>query len=81
MSQSDALQHGPPPPADEGAAFGTRAVRVNGRIGVRIMLRGFDVMTDRGGPIAFVEIQIPSAVQAVQALRQAVNDARRGWTP
>lgn len=81
MSQSDNIEHGPPPPDELGiGAFGTRAITHDGgrTAGVRIMLKGFSVMSDDAGePIAYIEARLPTVVQAVQALRQAIGDARK----
>lgn len=81
MSQGDLIPHGPPPGdlATHEAAFGTRALRLDGRKGVRLMLKGFRILAAPDGePVAYVDIQIPSAVQSIQSLRQAIADARRG---
>ncbi len=81
MSQFDTVEHGPPPGDTPGyGSFGTRAVTGDGgrTAGVRIMLKGFSLMYDDAGePVAYITILPRGAKQAVQALRQAAEDARR----
>jgi hypothetical protein len=79
--QRDVIRYGPPPATDAStAAFGAAPVRAGNakRGGVRIMLKGFELIGPEGEPIAYADVEIASAVQAVQALRQAIEEARRG---
>lgn len=74
----DTVPDGPPPEIAPGeVAFGASPVEVGGRHGVRLMLKGFLVTIDEhGAPVAFVEVSVPNAVQSVQAIRQAIVEAR-----
>lgn len=81
MSQHDTFDHGPPPAdlTEAEFAFGAVAFTRDGQPGIRVMLKNFRVIADRhGDPVAVVEIKASSAVQAVQCIRQAITDARRG---
>jgi hypothetical protein len=80
VSEHDVIRYGPPPATDAGtAAFGAAPVRAGNAKGVRIMLKGFELMSAPDGEaIAYAEVEIAGAVQAVQALRQAIEEARRG---
>lgn len=74
--QFDSVPFGPPPATNtEMAGFGAAGTTAGA---VRIMLKGSRTLVDPndGKDVAYVECSVSSATQAIQALRQAIGDAR-----
>ncbi len=81
MSQSDSVPWGPAPTVGPNeVALGAMSFKAeDGGFGVVIALRGAELVAhDNGVLTARISLRIEGAVQCVQAIRQAIADARKG---